>query len=69
MKEFVFWYSTEIVYKAGFMAKNKEEAEQLLKKVFIHSEISLDELPEFWNKTKDWNNSYSPETLEEMKEN
>ena len=47
----VFWYSEEIVYKGYFTAENEDQAKELLKKV-DDCEISFDDLPEFFSKTK-----------------
>jgi hypothetical protein len=64
MKEYTFWYSEEYVYKAGFKAKNLEEAQKLLEHVF-EGENSIEDLPGYWNKDKGYECDYSPETLEE----
>ena len=65
MKEYVFWYSETITYKAGFEAKNKKQAEALLIDVF-EGYKHITELPEFWENDKSNEFEYSPETLEEI---
>jgi hypothetical protein len=64
MKEYTFWYSETDTYKAGFMAANDDEARESLRKVFDTGELSLDDLPSAWKKSKHYETDYSPETLE-----
>ena len=64
MREYTFWYSETDTYKAGFMAANDEEAKELLRKVFEAGELSLDDLPSAWSKSKAYETDYSPETLD-----
>lgn len=63
MTEYSFWYSGTTVYKAGFEAKSLEEAEKMLKRVFVDGDLSIEELPNFWDNDKDSDYDYSPESL------
>jgi hypothetical protein len=65
-KEYVFWYSDSATYKAGIEANSLEEAIELLDSVFQRGETALEDLPGFWNKHKDGEYDYSPETVEEI---
>jgi len=65
MPQYEFWYTDNATYKAGFEADNLEEAREMLEKVFSTHELFLDELPDFWQKHKNGEYDYSPETLEE----
>lgn len=70
MKDFVFWYSEDTAYKAGFEAETLEEAQSLLEAHFRGDSRSesfgdLEELPGFWSKIKGNDYDYAPETLEE----
>jgi len=65
MKEYEFWYSESITYKAGFVARDLDHAKELLEKVFTSGEIYLEDLPEFWSKDKGSDFDYSPENLRE----
>lgn len=49
----VFWYAEEIVNKAYFTAKSKEEGEELLRQL-NDGEISIDDLPNFYSKNKNY---------------
>ena len=64
-RTYVFWYSTEQVYKAWFTANSEEEAEELLDKL-QKREISMDDLPDFENSIKEENFDVATDTLEEM---
>ena len=64
MKEYTFWYTEEITYKAGFKAENAIEASMLLSKV-QRGEVYIEELPEFWNKHKDGGVTVTLETIQE----
>jgi hypothetical protein len=63
LKQYTFWYSETDTYKAGFMAANDDEAKELLAKVFDTGELSLDDLPDAWSKSKSIETEYAPETL------
>ena len=65
MPEYGFWYTDNATYKAGFKADSLEEAKALLESVFTTGQTVLEELPEFWQKHKNGEYDYSPETLEE----
>lgn len=52
MAEYVFWYSDTSVYKAGFKASSKEEADELLRQVFREFTLDIEDLPGFWEKHK-----------------
>jgi hypothetical protein len=67
MKKYTFWYSETYTYKGGFEAESLEEAKKLLNEVF-EGEMSIQELPWFWNKDKGYEADYSPETLEEVED-
>ncbi len=64
MREYTFWYSETDTYKAGFMAANDDDAKELLSKVFETGELSFDDLPSAWKKSKLIETDYTPETLE-----
>ena len=49
----VFWYSEEIVYKAFFTAESEEQAKSLMKQL-EDGEITTDDLPDFYSKSKNY---------------
>lgn len=49
----VFWYAEEIVNKAYFTADSEEQGRELLKQL-ENGEISLDDLPNFFSKVKNY---------------
>lgn len=51
--EVVFWYSEEIVNKAYFVAESEEQGRELLRQV-QDGEIFLEDLPEFYSKSKNY---------------
>ncbi len=64
MNDYTFWYSETAVFKGGFKAENFQQAQDLLSQVF-DGDTPIEELPEFWAKSKNFELEYSPETLEE----
>jgi len=49
----VFWYAEEIVNKAYFTAESKEQGEYLMKQL-QDGEITIDDLPNFYSKVKNY---------------
>ena len=64
MKTYTFWYTEELTRKAGFKAKNREEAIKILEGLQA-GDIWFDDLDEGWAKDKDNSNVIGFNTLEE----
>jgi len=62
MKEYTFWYTEEVTYKAGFKAESAEQALELLKGI-QRSENDVEDLPEFWHKSKDFSVNLALDTF------
>ncbi len=67
-KTYTFWYDETYTYKVGFKADSLEQAQELLSQVFDEGEFSVEQLPEFWSKDKNYEFDYAPETLEEWED-
>ena len=63
MTQFSFWYSETSTFKGYFEADSLEEAKKLLEQI-NDGEISLDDLPSFENKSKEFGLEAELDTLE-----